>query len=971
MWAHRLSNMNYQNLIDRNWRRSGKYCYKPVLERTCCPMYTIRCDAVNFKLRKSHKKVKDVMDDRPQVKPLFNEKESQNEYKGSAEPNKESVEKIIDNDINTSVNVMSCDHKSDDKVMERRKGKAKNIRKERKLRKIMAKEKCDEKRGLEIMSENFKSKAIAKNKCKSLEDYLNEIETSLNAKHKLKIRFVSTTTEEYKQTFEESHEVYRKYQMSIHGDSLDKCSSKQYKRFLIDSPLENERCVTSDGLPDHLGSFHQQYWLDNKLIAVGVIDVLPYCVSSVYLYYDPEYDFLSLGTYSALRELQLVRRLQQYLPDLKYYYMGFYIHSCPKMRYKGRFSPSDLLCGETFSWHPITKCVPKLDLTKYSRFEDNPNAMDSDSKSLTDAEIKILYNSTDMSLLVYKTVRAIDRNEEKQIKEYAKLIGRKSTLKILVCGDVRGKYRQLFSRISVVNKKSGPFDVVLCVGQFFGVDCDEEYNDLIHGSICLPSIPIYILGATDERLVKYYKTDDPNSDYESGFELIDGITYLGRKGILTGSSGLRIAYFSGNQSTDGKSGDKSTFDMKDYESLLLSHQSSSSVVDLLLTSQWPKHVFRYTEGHEKSLEDKNSEFGSELVSKLSLLLRPRYHLVSGYNSFYERHPFRNHRVLAETARHVTRFIAVADVANEAKQKWLYAFAITPAKGIDANELIKQPTDVTENPFFDIKFEAKNEMSTKDKSNESTQFFYDLSQRHDNQNRSYNNKRKRQQNNEFRERKQRPPMNPQECWFCLASPQVEKHLIISIGDHSYLAMAKGGLTDEHLLILPIDHLRSTIELESEEVANELNRFKSALIKYFDSKSQSVVFFERNFKSSHLQIQCVSIPKSKAQDLKSVVLEQTEQRNVDFKQLSDDLELKDVLNPGIPYFYMELPNGKVFTRIKTNEFFPIQLGRELLAHPSVLNCGDRVDWKQCSLPDDEAIAIANRIREEFKHFDFTLQ
>ncbi|CAG2164797.1 unnamed protein product, partial [Oppiella nova] len=309
----------------------GKYCYKPVLERTCCPMYTIRCDALNFKLRKSHKKVikklngfiisgeksskrieseiqvKDVMDNRPQVKPLFNEKESQNEYKGSAEPNKESVEKIIDNDINTSVNVMSGDHKSDDKVMERRKGKAKNIRKERKLRKIMAKEKCDEKRGLEIMSENFRNKAIAKNKCKSLEDYLNEIETSLNAKHKLKvifilcIRFVSTTTEEYKQTFEESHEVYRKYQMSIHGDSLDKCSSKQYKRFLIDSPLENERCVTSDGLPDHLGSFHQQYWLDNKLIAVGVIDVLPYCVSSVYLYYDPEYDFLSLGTYSALR----------------------------------------------------------------------------------------------------------------------------------------------------------------------------------------------------------------------------------------------------------------------------------------------------------------------------------------------------------------------------------------------------------------------------------------------------------------------------------------------------------------------------------------------------------------------------------------------------------------------------------------------------------------------------------------------
>ena len=55
------------------------------------------------------------------------------------------------------------------------------------------------------------------------------------------------------------------------------------------------------GLPQGYGSFHQHYLLDGKLIAVGVIDILPHCVSSVYLYYDPDYSFLSLGTYSALR----------------------------------------------------------------------------------------------------------------------------------------------------------------------------------------------------------------------------------------------------------------------------------------------------------------------------------------------------------------------------------------------------------------------------------------------------------------------------------------------------------------------------------------------------------------------------------------------------------------------------------------------------------------------------------------------
>ncbi len=49
------------------------------------------------------------------------------------------------------------------------------------------------------------------------------------------------------------------------------------------------------------GSFHQQYWLDGRLICVGVLDILPTCVSSVYLYYDPDFFFLSPGTYSALR----------------------------------------------------------------------------------------------------------------------------------------------------------------------------------------------------------------------------------------------------------------------------------------------------------------------------------------------------------------------------------------------------------------------------------------------------------------------------------------------------------------------------------------------------------------------------------------------------------------------------------------------------------------------------------------------
>ena len=56
-----------------------------------------------------------------------------------------------------------------------------------------------------------------------------------------------------------------------------------------------------NGIPDGYGSFHQHYLLDGKIIAVGVVDILPNCISSVYLYYDPDYSFLGLGVYTALR----------------------------------------------------------------------------------------------------------------------------------------------------------------------------------------------------------------------------------------------------------------------------------------------------------------------------------------------------------------------------------------------------------------------------------------------------------------------------------------------------------------------------------------------------------------------------------------------------------------------------------------------------------------------------------------------
>ena len=86
--------------------------------------------------------------------------------------------------------------------------------------------------------------------------------------------------------------------------------------------------------------------------------------------------------------------------------------------------------------------------------------------------------------------------------------------------------------------------------------------------------------------------------------------------------------------------------------------------------------------------------------------------------------------------------------------------------------------------------------------------------------------------------------------------------MSVGEHCYLAMAKGGMTANHVMVLPIAHHASTLELPN-DVAEEMLKFKSSLKKCFKkSLGQVPVFFERNFKSQHLQLQAIPVPKDMA-------------------------------------------------------------------------------------------------------------
>ncbi|XP_056617013.1 arginyl-tRNA--protein transferase 1 isoform X4 [Triplophysa dalaica] len=459
MWSHSMTVQDYQDLIDRGWRRSGKYVYKPIMNKTCCPQYTIRCHASNFHPTKTHKKTLKRMN-----KFLSNGEMpvEQNDGKNEGEPmdsvHEEGVRsppqdllKKHHTDVEEITTSPDTDSKSTSPSTPREdaaptppektshvtpkpgKGadpnrpmcrKAKDIRKERRLQKDQQKHQEGESASVTPVPLKSTSKQP-----KSLEDFISE---SLPADplHRLEVKLVPVSFEDpdFLASFEQSAALYARYQTTVHGDSPCECGESEFKRFLCDSPLE--ATTAPDGPDVGYGSFHQQYWLDGRIVAVGVLDILPSCVSSVYLYYHPDFSSLSLGTYSALSEIAFTKQLQKQSPKLAYYYLGFYVHSCPKMRYKGQYRPSDLLCPETYVWVSIERCLPHLDTSAYSRLNEDAKA--GDAQALKDVgKALVLHRRTVMPYAAYARKRK-GSNEEKDVEQYAGLVGQTCAERILL-----------------------------------------------------------------------------------------------------------------------------------------------------------------------------------------------------------------------------------------------------------------------------------------------------------------------------------------------------------------------------------------------------------------------------------------------------------------------------------------------------------------------------------------------------------
>ena len=194
-------------------------------------------------------------------------------------------------------------------------------------------------------------------------EYFKEIVTEPEIYLPLKHRYTMELTDKIElQPTEERFLLYQKYQSRVHNETS---TAHGYNNFIgistiIEKPINlspdlNTKTKHPELYPKHYGMHNLIHRIDGKIIAVTVIDILPNYFESLYCYYDPDYSFLDLGVFTAIRELEYLKSLQELIDkNFTYYTMGEMSISVKKLKYKSDYCPTEILDPYTGIYVPLT-----------------------------------------------------------------------------------------------------------------------------------------------------------------------------------------------------------------------------------------------------------------------------------------------------------------------------------------------------------------------------------------------------------------------------------------------------------------------------------------------------------------------------------------------------------------------------------------------------------------------------------------
>jgi arginine-tRNA-protein transferase len=89
------------------------------------------------------------------------------------------------------------------------------------------------------------------------------------------------------------------------------------------------------------------YWIGDRLLGIGYVDVLAAGLSAIYFFHDPREHKRSLGTLNILHMIDAAGRR-----GLSHVYLGYYVNGCRSLEYKARFRPNEVFTDA--AWEAFT-----------------------------------------------------------------------------------------------------------------------------------------------------------------------------------------------------------------------------------------------------------------------------------------------------------------------------------------------------------------------------------------------------------------------------------------------------------------------------------------------------------------------------------------------------------------------------------------------------------------------------------------
>ena len=551
----------------------------------------------------------------------------------------------------------------------------------------------------------------------------------------------------------------------------------------------------------------------------------------------------------------------------------------------------------------------------------------------------------------------------------------------LVVGSVLGQLKKAFEKISKLHAKQN-FALAIIVGDLFTSDHAENSSDevgaLLSGQINVPLPTYFTVG--DSPFPENVKTK-----LESDADLCPNLCYLGRKGTMTTTDGIRVVSLGGHliqnegTLTEKPGGCDPVYLDGETRGLYGAHSAH-----ILITNQWPANI---KNGSKIDFPDGvDGTSGVQSISNLCQALKPWYHFSSSPSGLWEREPFRHivdYDSLEEAS--VTRFKGLPSVSAPTKE-WMTAFSLDTAR---PPATMEPPLD---SPF--IRSSPPRKRPALDDQG------------------SYH--RYAVEGYEPRHRKRARKNDPNDCFMCLNKPGSKTHLVVSLAEESMVTVSRGPLPlpttfpqlsfTGHVMLIPYYHAADELaqgKRPTEDVAkefDEMTRFRKALSTMVGSKSHGelgTVCWEVNRTGiRHFHWQLVPCPtdrvkkgiveaafKLKAEQYVYPSFEpcdadsQLPQRSDYFRVWtwsSNPVELADHTNGNSD---RDLGITKsIYFPLPTDQKFNIWFGREVLA--GLLQLENRVNWMDSLLRKDGNEQAAEEedaegLRADFEEFDFAMK